>query len=137
MTDEVKSRASSVASGSPLRQKPYNACVGVLEDVATPAQWLLQNFLRCPITGQRQRIIDVRGGKSLTIITVGPRSEGEQRTGWKHRINVSEIDPKAALKKVARRDGKANVKDEPRHGLARLVRQHEARQSGTLALASC
>lgn len=83
-----------------------NTSIDVLPDVKTSAAYIHQNFFRCPLTGQRQRIINVRGAESglkcLEITTVGPRSEGEQRTAWRHRIYVEEVDPVVELKKAER-----------------------------------
>lgn len=84
-------------------QRPKQLCAadGVLPDVGSPAQWLHQTFFRCPITGQRQRIIAVRGAEAglncLEITTIGPRRAREQRTAWRHRIYSTEVDPAVQL----------------------------------------
>lgn len=92
------------------QQKPKRLCAGadVLPSVGTPAEWLHQTFFRCPITGDRHRILNVRGAEAglscLEITTIGPRRAGEQRTAWRHRIYTQEADPKEA--KAKRREAR-------------------------------
>lgn len=101
-------------------QLPFCTSDDVNPPVATPAKWLHQLFFRCPITGDRQRILDVRGAESglayLEIITVGPRNceMPEQRTAWRHRIYSEEADPAKEIARAKRR-GEREAKRRARH----------------------
>lgn len=94
------------------QQKPKLLCAAddVLPPVGTPAEWLHQTFFRCPITGDRHRILNVRSAEEglscLEITTIGPRRAGEYRTAWRHRIYTQEADPKEELAKAKRREAR-------------------------------